>query len=83
MQPAGFSAQGPCSDCMKWGGRKALSITSRISSGTSPELLSMAEFVLLLRALVEREEQEGLVSAGNWTWPLTAHFLPWFYAAQG
>lgn len=43
----------------------------------------MAEFVLLLRALVEREEQERLVSAGNWAWPLTARFLPWFYAAQG
>lgn len=34
----------------------------------------MARSVLLPQALVEREEQVGLLSAGNGTLPLTAHF---------
>ena len=50
------------------------SLMSRRRLGTSPELLSMARSVLLPQALMEREEQAGLLSAGNGTLPLTAHF---------
>lgn len=74
MQLAGFSSQGPCLYHMKWVAERLCSLMSRRRLGTSPELLSMARSVLLPQALVEREEQARLLSAGNGTLPLTAHF---------